>query len=820
MMRKITLLFFVFAFSLGFAQLIDYDYNHHMGPMYQYLQMNTVYFTEQDVRYHLETELSIPSSQSERWLSGSGSYDNIQDGDVVCEGLFYYDTFINARADMGDFDGMSPFIGSNPGSWTSCGSGGYSSCPQGNQYVIWGNGHYGDPASHTGSRTYGSGYGDPYRYRSIDYRETTTGPIYSNKVSDVATVLEGTASLRYWRLGGYSIINTLHTFDPLSGTQSSDDGSFSIWVTSSGEYLFLQRLDVTGGTIVAYNVHDNNERFWSYDTTGSSQSKYTRSNIHDDATITVVDEDDVGVVPPSIIAVDMGADGPDTGPFVATPGEVIPVILTMYIPDKPNDDFYPLQFEFYDVGVNPTSFSFDETSGVNQCSMFGPFATHKNGGWLLPYHAYTSEIEGTLTVPGTLAPGAHTVQMRVHWRTCSNQEDCNGNGYDEWTDWFEITVYIPDDELPDLICEIEPITYVDGIELGTDGEFAPGEGVEDWRVTITNIGIDEFEIPGIDTSLCSGLAFQAYSSDGIGAFSPFYSTFLTSSFPDSIGINESITFDIEDGTAICVDETGQIEAEAWVNYLWYWYPYCVPFTPMESNFINNYCEWEAPCGELGGPGDECTIIPSLVTNPPSESIHDFDLFCDGSPCTGTVVWGEDDTGDDIADMTASDQLGATAQVTSYEEEDDLSGITTLTATVGYPDDMVCNATIILNEDGPGDGDDCGLICEVYPSPQPGAPGSYHEFFLRCQDDEDPDWYSCAGHWDIVDGDEYVLSTNPDLSASPFDTHWLYVTLFSNLVVENEGEEIRIRAYVDHGDDCDAVCYGTITLPPMDCFDYI
>ncbi len=816
MMKKITLLFFVFAFSLSFAQLIDYSQTVDMGTMRGYTQSDPTYFVSQDVRYHLETELSIPSSQSERWLAGSGSYNDIHDGDVVCEGSFNYDTTVNARVAMGDFDGVIPSISStdNPGSWPNCGSSTYPSCNN-NVYVLWDDPIYGE-ADHAGQEI-DEGH---YFPRSVTYEEVVGGTTYNNEVAEVATIMDGTASLRYARMGGITISNLLHSFDPLSGTQPSHSDSFSIFVTSSGDYGFSQRMDVVGATILTFapDMTGNNEKVWSYDS--MSMSKYTRSNIHDSAIITVVDEDDVGVIPPYILAVDMGADGPDSGPFLANPGEVIPVIITMYIPDKPNDDFYPLQFEFYDVGVSPTTFSFDEDSGVNQCSTAGPFVTLKNGGWFTPHSAYTRNIEGTLTVPSTLTPGAHPIDLRVHWRTCSNQEDCNGNGYDEWTGWYEITVYIPDDELPDLICEIEPITYVDGIELGTDGEFAPGEGVEDWRVTVTNIGVDEFIIPGMESSWCSGLAFQAYSSDGTEAFSPFYSAHLTSTLPGSIGIDESITFDIEDGTAICVDDVGEIHAEAWVNFLWYWFPECIPFTPMESNFVNNYCEWEAPCGELGGPDDECTIIPSLVTNPDSEEVLPFDLYCDGSPCTGTVVWEEDDVGDDIADMTASDQLGATAQVTSYEEEDDLSGITTLTATVGYPDDMICNATITLNEDGPGDGDECGLECDVYLSPQPGAPGSYHEFFLRCQDDEDPDWYSCAGDWDIVDGDEYVLSTNPDLSTSPPDTHWLYVTLFSNLIVEDEGEEIRIRAYVDHGDDCDAYCDGVIELPPMDCFDYI
>jgi hypothetical protein len=395
----------------------------------------------------------------------------------------------------------------------------------------------------------------------------------------------------------------------------------------------------------------HNEKVWSYDSMG--MSLYTRSNIHDDATITVVDEDDVGVIPPSIVYVDMGNDGIYIGepPYPTEPGAEIPVKIVMWIPDRP-DDFYPLSFEFNDVGISPSSFSFDVESGVDQCDYMFP---HRNGGWFMPYSGYSSNIIGTLTVPSSLGPGVHSIQFRVHWETCNGQEDCDGNGDDGWTDWVTVQIDIPDDELPDLICEIEPIAYVDGINPGLN-PFAPGQGVEEWQVTVTNIGTDDFVIPGVDSAACSMLAFNSYSSDGTGSHDPFYYEWLLSP-PGSIAPSESLTFDI-DGTAICVDETGQIEAEAWMNFLWWWFPECIPFTPEESNMFNNYCNWAAPCGPPDSI-EECEIIPSLVTNPDSEEVLTFDLYCDGLPCTGTVTWSTTPTGDTIGTMTANDSNGST-----------------------------------------------------------------------------------------------------------------------------------------------------------------
>jgi len=220
--------------------------------------------------------------------------------------------------------------------------------------------------------------------------------------------------------------------------------------------------------------------------------------------------------------------------------------------------------------------------------------------------------------------------------------------------------------------------------------------------------------------------------------------------------------------------------------------------------------------EVGVPPESCEIIPSNVNNPPSGSVEEFDLFCDGLPCTGTVTWDEEDGGDNIADVIASDQLGATAQVVTYTEPDELSGYMLLEAMIGFPDNMICNATITLNHDGPPDDDDCGLRCDVYPSPQLGAPGSHHHFDLQCIDDESDDWYPCgADTWTLTEGEEYVV-----LPWTTYGDQWADVDLISSFIIEEETEIVEIEAFVDHGEDCTARCDGRIELPPMDCYDYI
>ncbi|MCP4647415.1 MAG: hypothetical protein GY852_06725 [bacterium] len=910
MMKK--LLFAIFLFSICSATVaINLDFITHYetddtGHMYREDALSTYYYVGEDIDYHLNTHMEV--ADPDQYLGGpsGSSWDDLYSTSSVCEGGFEYDTSVEAVAN--DFYGRIPaYSGSShdPNDWTNCGP--HPNCPGPNEYVDW------DQPDYNAYKDANVQSGGPhldssgYTYRRITYQEVYDGYWFTNEVSRVATVGKGTASLKR---GG----TTIYNFGTLAGQHPSHSGTFSLHPSSFNVYTFTQRMDVTGMLMGVHNPNsgaDNKENFMAYQSTGGS-NQYSNSNIHDTGTLYVYPEENVGVIAPTILFIDLRDDGTfPMGSEQVTPGETFPVRMRMTVPQS-YIGFWPLAFEFYNpdaffrTGSTQTPIDWDVTTGIDQCMP---------GIYNMPFSSYTVDILGEIEIPASAAPGPHELGFDVSWQTCSGEEDCDGNGQDGGIPRVWIDINIPDDELPDLVCELEPLVYVGGIEPTTEG-FAPGQGVEEWRLTITNDGIDDFIIPGVDSALCTMLAFNAYSSDGTGAYDPFYYEFLTS-VPGSIDMGESVTYDI-DGTAICVDETGQIEAEAWMNFLWWWYPDCIPFTPAESNFGNNYCEWEMPCREGLGDPEECTIIPSLVTNPDSEEVLTFDLYCDGLPCTGTVTWSTTPTGDTIGTMTANDSngatveivtyapddvpegsllleaavatpnnmecealivleqppepgacsidpdqvddpfseevipfellcdgdpcvgtvtwdtyesgdhigdmfdptpLGAKVEIVNYTEEDELSGYMLLEATIGLPDNMICNATITLNNDGPEDGGDCDIHCRITPHSDLGAPGSFHSFILEMYDDndEDPEWGSWAGHWEIEQGDDYIDFTNPDLPHS--DTFWLEITLISNMVIEGDGEEIRIRATVEDG-DCSATCTARIELPPMDCFDYI
>ncbi len=798
-MNKAIFILLVFSFSFCFAQLIDHESDDHMGPMYQYLQSNPVYYTEQDVRYHLLTHLSVPDS--DRWLSGTGSYDDIHDGDVVCEGIFHYDTEVDAQADLGAFEGMSPTVtGSQPAGWANCGAGGYSTCPEGDVSVHWGTPHYGDPTSQSGDRTYESSL---YGYRSIDYQEVAGSTVYSNKVSDVATVLSGVATLAYGRTGSM-VYHLLHAFDPLSGTQPSYSGSFTVSLPAggSGDYGFEQGLDVDAGTIVSYNVHDDNERYWSYDSLGGGQSTYTRSNIEGSAEITIVAEEDVGVVPPEIMYVDVGSDGFIIGEdsFSVSPGESVPVTIRMHVPDRP-DGFYALDFEFYDVGVEGMDgISFTPTSmpaDCSDCSIVG--CGQVNGGHLLG-GAYNVDIEGTLNFPENLPEGSQEISFSVSWRTCSGEEDCNGEGRDEETPYIPVEFDFPEGELPDLICSIEPVEYINNEEPGPAG-FYPGQGVNDWVVRITNIGEANATIN--DTNyLCSAIMFNAYSSDLSPAFEPYTAKpIFPGTYYGTLEPGESTAVSFRDAPAVCTGEGDSIGALAWVNMLSEFFPECAPYMLEEVTDTNNGCTWTAPCIDEPAPG-ECQIIPQHVTNPPQNSLENFTLLCDGGSCSGTVAWETTETGADVGELAGSDQSGAQVQISDYPEE--AEGEMLLEATVGYPDNMVCNATIEISPDGGGDD---GFSCFVVPTPQSGYPGSEHDFEVYCDPggEEEPEY--CSADWAITHGNDYVGDFNPG-------SWWASVKIKEDLMLGEE-DEVVVRASVE-----DVVCSGRIILPSMDCYDFI
>ena len=256
------------------------------------------------------------------------------------------------------------------------------------------------------------------------------------------------------------------------------------------------------------------------------------------------------------------------------------------------------------------------------------------------------DLEGDLTVPADMDSGTHQIEFRVCWESCDGQTVCGGGDADGCSDWFDVPFEIPEEDvlLPDLVCTLEPLEYVTGTDY-SDG-FEAGEGVQSWRVTVTNIG------PGnatIDTEnyLCSAVLLNAYNSDGTSSLDPLDFT-VQAIFPTALyGILEpgqSSIIDFEDVPAVCIDDSDDtIEAAAAPNWLAWWYPDCVPYQLEEVEYWNNWCTWEAPCNQSTfeeEPGDEyCTIFPTPQTGYPG-SHHEFNILCyddegDETPCSGT-----------------------------------------------------------------------------------------------------------------------------------------------------------------------------------------
>ncbi|MBD3398204.1 hypothetical protein GF412_03370 [Candidatus Micrarchaeota archaeon] len=809
MKKTTTLLFFLFSVALLSAQFIDYQEDDAMGPMYGCGQGSTVYYVDQPVRYYLETDLYLPDGEEYRFLGGSGSPEDLHSGDAVCEGDFHYGMHVHADARNSGFEAWVPSVSGmqpDPDDWTDCGPA--DNCPEGDAPVSWSNAIYDGYSSAVDCYgVYGPNMPSAsYARRSMHYRETGVGPFDNDEVTDVAVVMKGTTRLRQGSTtlaGPYTLMGTEY-----NGPISLGTPTFTLNTPSYTLFSFTQRINVDGGLVATDNVNANDwEDYWAFTETGGlgSQEEYDPTITSSASTLNVYADENVGVLDPELKYVDLWDDGIYLIPPEQVPaGSNVPVRIVMEVPQS-YLGFWPLEFEFYSPtavlsggSISSQNLQFTVTEGINQCP---------NGLVNSFFGDSDVDIVGTVEIPEDLPEGTYTLEFGVSWRTCSGEEDCDGSGQTGIPTPIEIEIEIPHEGPdPDLICEVEPITYVDGIAPGPDG-FEPGQGVEDWRVTVTNIGDGNASIPDFETAFCSVMLFQALSSDGTQAFDPAHGETLTTSYPDMLVSGQSVSFEIEDGTAICVEGEGEnVLGYASVNRLELVDPVCSPYTILETDYSNNWCYWTAPCTEASGP-DECTIIPPNVPNPPSASIHDFELFCDGDTCTGPVAWTEEDQGDDIADMTDSDSLGATAQVTSYEEEDELSGTTILTATVGYPDNMICNATITLNQEPPENGEDEYCYCE--PTPQTGYPGSVHEFDVWCvEEGEDPE--HCGASWTITEGSEFVSDTDGGSG-----TYWYDVYISESLAISEEaGVEIRAKP------DGIPPCYCEINLPPMDCLDFI
>jgi hypothetical protein len=808
MKKAILLLLFLFSLGTLSAVFIDYDVGDTMNDMYEYKQGSTVYYIDQPVRYYLETDLYLLPADSDLWLAGTGSYSDIHSGDSVCEGEYRYRLRTHAYA-RNSVSGKTPSVSAavtGPGDWPDC----TGTCPEGDKYVLWSTSAY---DAHLGD------YGDVgrqispdsvYGWRGLTVRESGTGPFDSNERADMAVVMKGSTQLRKGSTtvaGPFTLSGTSYSYAPSS--------TIGVYTSSYTQYSFTQRVSIGGGLVAVfwpegypYTPPTGDESYWAYQDLGNSQNDYYTETITSPAALlNVYDENNVGIVDPNIQWVDIGDDGVFTT-YAAEPGTTVPVRIRMNVPNRPSN-FYALPFEFYNIQGSGSGTSFAVTSNPGTCSSMFP---NINGGWFLPHSSYTTDILGTLHIPEGISAGTHNIAFSVSWRSCSGYDDCDGNGVTGTDGPIYIPIdIIPDEPLPDLTCSVEPTKYIDDIPPGPDGFASLGQGVEDWEVTVTNIGPGNATVDATNF-LCSMMAFNAYSNDGSAAFDPYYYAVLTSTVPGQITSGDSVTFDVEGAPAACLEGTeGYILGFASVNVLDTLLPLpaCTPYMIVEENKgWDNLCFWSAPCVEPQEPG-ECTIIPSNVNNPPSGSEHDFTLLCDGVPCTGAVVWTEADVGDDVADMTGSSSTGATAQVITYEDDDEISGTTILTATVDYPENMICNATITLNvNDGPPIDEDDYCYCD--PTPQTGYPGTEHDFELFCVED-DEDTGHCSGTWSIYDGEEYLEEWNAH-------TWWWWGKVKSGLML-TEPDDVNIRARTEISGYW-VECYCQILLPSMDCYDFI
>ena len=673
---------FLFLFSLSSATLytghfIDHTDVDSMPNMREYNQDNSNYYMTQDVEYRITTHLSVPDA--DRWLAGSiGGPSNIRSGNAVCEGVFDYTMGVSAQAPMGDFVGRLPAWGGGAiNTWPNCGSSTYPSCPSGNRYVYWSDSLYANYRHNHGEH---SKQLENYGWRAMGLRKLSMDPWSKNEASEVSTIMRGD-----FRITGFDSGNG-GPYTAAGSTPSHSD-EFYIWVSSSQgmeTVTLTQRLSVDGALIGAYvpEITPSQEFYHAYEGIAPGQSQFTNT-IQDDGILYVYDYDNVGIIDPYIAYVDIGSDLGGTYEFA--PGQTqAPVTVAVYVPDRP-DDFYALSFEFSEIEVDPSSlYSFTPTDldkdcddptyafvGLSPSGLLG--YGQINGGYspiVGAHSAYVVDLEGDLTVPADMDSGTHQVGFRVCWESCDGETLCGGGDADGCSSWIDIPFEIPEEDtlLPDLICTIEPLEYVTGTD-SSDG-FEAGEGVQSWRVTVTNIGLGNATID-TDNYLCSAVVFNAYNSDGTSSLDPADFTaeaIFPSALYGTLEPEQSSIVDFVDVPAVCIDNSSnQIEAHAAPNWLAWWYPDCVPYMLEEVEYWNNWCTWDAPCNQSideEEPGEEyCVIMPTPQTGYPG-SHHEFDIVCydegDEIPCSGPI-WTKTH-GAEYVDAFMGNDIGADVDI--------------------------------------------------------------------------------------------------------------------------------------------------------------
>ncbi|MBN2121679.1 hypothetical protein JW721_01300 [Candidatus Micrarchaeota archaeon] len=718
MKRALSLLLFIILLGVPLADFIDYDVSYTLPKMREYLQQNADNYAQQSIRYELNLGISLPASESHRWLSGPGTYNNIRSGDSVCEGSFNYDLEIEAWARESTFEERNGEFGlGSPGSWPNCGSGTYPNCPGDDVLAYWSeslyNSYYKDDGSSSKKLR-------NYDWRQISWRELEDDPWSTNEAAEVSTILKGSYRVN---AGSSAVVGP---FDA-SGSTMAKSGTFSLSTSGKSAYTITERLDVEGALLGSFNPNVDWEYYKAFIELGASgQDEYSKSNIHDDGTLYVYDNSNVGVAAPAILYVDIYDDGSFPNPEEITPGESIPVEIAVSIPAAPSN-YYPLAFEFDAITMSgPSGFSFSATNLGTQCN-----AGYKNGA-----SATTAYLRGTLTVPDGLSEGEYDLAFRVQWESCSGEEDCNGNGVDSQSSQVTVTTEVVEDA-PDLTCTLSPSEYSSQYAV-SGGSLTPGEGVEEWEVIVTNVGSAPAIISTSTQRTCSAILFGTIDGEGndLPQPNPGFYPFVSSSLPQTINPGASRTVTISDVPTYCsATGGGTVSAYAIVNSA-----LTVSVLPecsgqlIDESHANNVCTWEMDCA----PPDSCRcqVYPKYSNGQAGED-YDFTVLCNGDECEVPVTWSLTD-GATYGTITSSDNEEATVLVADSTPLNELIRLQA-SMNLGCPETTVCNNTItVTSVHG------CTINPEEYAD---GVAGDSYDFGIRC------DGASCASPvtWAITHG---------------------------------------------------------------------
>lgn len=793
MEKALPLLVSLLMLSVSFADFIDYDATYALPDMREYGGQTADHFATEDVQYELNLDLSLPPGEEDRYLGGGGSASDLRDGSDVCEGTFNYVLDIEAWALEDGFSSYNPaYYVHDPDDVANCGSSTYPSCPGSDTRVLWDEDKYEQYSTEfvQSSKKLGS---SNYGWRQVAWRESEFDSWSTNEAGQVATVMKGSYSLKR---GSTTIVS-----GDAGGTSISRSGNFELTSSSRTEYTITERLDVTGALIGVYLVYGE-ENYYPYTSTYPGQPEYTKSNIHDDGELTVYAEENVGVEAPSIEFVDLYADGVFPDPEVVTPGDTIPVDIQLDIPAV-GEDFLPLHFEFYEVQfTGPAGFAFTPTDFGAQCEdsrMYIGKGQRNNNVPSMPGLGETENIEGNLAIPSTLEAGEYDLSFRVRWRTCSGEVDCNGNGDGALTGTVTVTVEVEDEGgSPDLVCTLEPASYSSASAV-EGGQIMPGEGVESWRVTVTNVGDGPAVVPTSTVRSCSAVLFEAMDNEGttVPSPSPAYYAFVPNSFPYSLDPGASRTLTIPNAQVYCSEEGGgQLYAEATPN------AFSTPlvYSGCSGNMIeepqgNNMCTWEMDCA--APTGCWCQVYPEYSNGRAGEE-YDFYTNCNGGDCGDAVSWALT-TAASQATITSSSPEGASVLLAPTIPP---RRVVRLQATMdlGCAEPTVCSSSITVAEGG---GDYCTVIPSSYPD---GAAGEEYDFTIQCNGGASP----CppAIYWSITEGSDVgeIVSAIPSRAT---------VGVSEDAAA---GERVRVTATTSFEPGVDVTCDGTIivTESPKNC----